>query len=356
MQVTGWVQGSFTASTAGDDNDVNLPLSFNYKANQALLQQAWVRVAQSVVPSGTSEPTYGFQSDWIFGTDYRFTLARGVFNHQLVDNNGLPNTYGADPVQFYGEAYYPTIGRGLDMKLGRFYTPYGVESLEAVSTPFLSHSYTFSNGSPFTNTGILATLTMTPVWTAQLGVVAGNDVILFNTNDNATLLASLQWTQQGGRNVIKATTILQNPDFDIGGAFQNYNVFDVVWTHLFNPVLTYNMEVLYGFEKNIPPQTAPDGSLIKVGFADWAGWVHYLAYTLSPRLTAQARFELFYDPQGVRTSSFNVTGGTLNAVNVTGDRMIDFFYDDQRMFWGHSVVVNSMNGMDFGQAHAEIFG
>jgi hypothetical protein len=47
---------------------------------------------------------------------------------------------------------------------------------------------------------------------------------------------------------------------------------------------------------------------------------------------------------------------SLNAVNVTGDRMIHFFYDDERMFWGHSVVVNSLNGTDFSEAHAEIFG
>jgi hypothetical protein len=47
---------------------------------------------------------------------------------------------------------------------------------------------------------------------------------------------------------------------------------------------------------------------------------------------------------------------SLNAVNITGDQMIDFFYDDERMFWGHSVVVNSLNGIDFSQAHAEIFG
>jgi hypothetical protein len=47
---------------------------------------------------------------------------------------------------------------------------------------------------------------------------------------------------------------------------------------------------------------------------------------------------------------------TLNAVNVTGDRMIDFFYDDERMFWGHSVFVNSLNGTDFSEARGEIFG
>lgn len=47
---------------------------------------------------------------------------------------------------------------------------------------------------------------------------------------------------------------------------------------------------------------------------------------------------------------------TLNAINVTGDRVIDFFYDDEKMFWGHSVFVNSLNGTDFREAHAEIFG
>jgi hypothetical protein len=47
---------------------------------------------------------------------------------------------------------------------------------------------------------------------------------------------------------------------------------------------------------------------------------------------------------------------SLKAVNVTGDRMLDFFYDNERMFWGHSVVVNSLNGIDFSKAQAELFG
>jgi hypothetical protein len=47
---------------------------------------------------------------------------------------------------------------------------------------------------------------------------------------------------------------------------------------------------------------------------------------------------------------------SLNAVNVTGDRMIDLFYDDDGMFWGHGVVVTSLNGTDFNEAHAHLFG
>lgn len=47
---------------------------------------------------------------------------------------------------------------------------------------------------------------------------------------------------------------------------------------------------------------------------------------------------------------------SLRAVNVTGSVMVDFFYDDSRLFWGHSVVVTSMTGTAFSDARAEIFG
>ena len=45
---------------------------------------------------------------------------------------------------------------------------------------------------------------------------------------------------------------------------------------------------------------------------------------------------------------------TLNAINVTGN-VLDFFYDDENMFWGHSVVVTSMDGIAFKDTCAEIF-
>jgi len=47
---------------------------------------------------------------------------------------------------------------------------------------------------------------------------------------------------------------------------------------------------------------------------------------------------------------------SLNAVNVTGNAMISFFYDDDNMFWGHTVVVTSLRGLNFANARAELFG
>lgn len=47
---------------------------------------------------------------------------------------------------------------------------------------------------------------------------------------------------------------------------------------------------------------------------------------------------------------------SLRAINVTGSEMVDFFYDDTGLFWGHSVIVNSLAGVDFSDARAELFG
>src|SRR6516164_2542514 len=168
MAVSGWTETSFTAST---DHGTNLPMGFNYLANQFALQQNWVRFERTVVTTGATEPTFGFRNDWILpGIDYRFTVSRGLFSGQLTANDGQPNTYGIDPVQFYAEGYFPTIGRGLDMKIGRMFCQYGAEAIDAPSNILASHSYTFIYD-PFTHTGAMGTLQVTPAWSFQLGMV-----------------------------------------------------------------------------------------------------------------------------------------------------------------------------------------
>jgi hypothetical protein len=121
MSISGWTEGAYTASSARVQQ---LPMGFNYRADDFLLQQNWLRIERTVVTSDTVEPTLGFRSDWILpGSDYRFTLPRGIFNSQLTADDGLPETYGVDPVQFYGEAYIPGIFRGMDINVGRFFAP-----------------------------------------------------------------------------------------------------------------------------------------------------------------------------------------------------------------------------------------
>jgi hypothetical protein len=287
LSVSGWTEGSFTASS---DQRSNLPMGFNYRANEFLLQQNWLRIDRAVVTSGTSEPTFGFRSDWILpGSDYRFTLARGIFNDQLVGENGQPNLYGIDPIQFYGEAYVPTIAQGLDVKVGRFFALYGVETNDAIGNQLCSHAYTFIYD-PFTHTGLLGTVKLNNAWTVQAGTVLGSDVFI-DPADEPTFIGTVRWTRSDSRDSVLFSVIVGSGRFNQARHFNNPEVADLVYTHQFSSRLTYNFESLYGYQTHVTD----------LGTTDWTGIINYLTYAFTPRLSGTTRLEFFDDFQGQRT-------------------------------------------------------
>jgi hypothetical protein len=287
MQLTGWVDVSYTASSAAHNN---LPLGFNYRANEFLLQQNWVRFERTVVTNGTTDPTFGFRCDAIVpGADYRFTTARGLFSGQLTSRNGEPAPYGIDPIQFYAEGYFPTLACGLDVKVGRIFCQYGVEANDAVSNALESHSYTFIYD-PFTHTGVMGTLKLTDAWSIQAGMMLGSDIFI-DPADEPTGMGSIKWAPPGGRDSVLFSVIIGPGRFNQGKSFHNPDVFDLVYTHTFDQRLTYNLESLFGFTTNVP----------HIGTATWCGIVNYVTYTVSPRVAATARLEFFNDSQGQRT-------------------------------------------------------
>jgi hypothetical protein len=287
LAVNGWTDLSYTASS---DRLSNLPIGFNYRANEFLLQQNWLRFERLVVTTGTTEPTFGFRSDWILpGSDYRFTLARGLFSGQLTANNGRPYTYGIDPIAQYFEGYFPTVGRGLDVKFGRFFALVGVEANDAPSNALFSHSYDFIYN-PFTNTGVLATLKLTDAWSVQAGLVLGSDVFI-TPGDRATFTGSVKWIPPDGRDSVAVNVILGPGRFEPVRRINNLDVFDFIYTHQFNPRLHYTYETTFSFQTNVPGK----------GTINSLGVVNYLTYVFTPRLSTTTRLEFFNDAQGQRT-------------------------------------------------------
>lgn len=286
LSFNGWVEAAFTASSNAHDQ---LPMGFNYRANEINVQQAWLRFDRSVVTSGTTEPTFGFRVDAFAGLDYRFTIARGLFDSQLTDNQGEPATYGVDPVQFYAEAYVPTVGRGLDVKLGRFFAIFGVESIDTTQNVFASHSYTFIYN-PFTHTGALAALKLTDAWTVQAGLTTGSDVF-FDAAAAPTFIGGAKWAPPDGRDSVALFTILGPGRFDATENFNNLQVFDLVYTHKFSARLNYTLDALFAFQTDVP----------NLGIITEYGLVQYVTCQLAPKLSASGRLEFFDDVQGQRT-------------------------------------------------------
>jgi hypothetical protein len=313
VSVSGWTDGSYTASTARHSN---FPVAFNDRANTFLLQQQWFRLDRALVTAGTTQPTWGYHLDVLVGSDYRWTLSRGLFNSQLRNSTGAQNLYGVDPIQFYANAYLPTLFRGTEFRVGRTFNPWGYESLEAVSTPLMSHSYAFFN-TPFTVTGVGAYPTFSPEWSAALLVTTSSDTFL-TPEGEGRLFAKLTYAAANQRDNLQLGGSLGRGRFNAGAPFpaatvalaqepaghNNYNALDVVYQHVFSPAFAYVNESMYAWQTAVPANVP--GGIVRSGTdspgtAHWASSVHYLRFTLSPQWSSIVRVETFDDFNGQRS-------------------------------------------------------
>lgn len=318
LTFTGWTEASFTASTSRVSN---LPVTFNDRANRFLLQQQWFRLDRPVVTSGTEEPSYGYHLDVLVGSDYRWTLMRDLFNSQLVNSTGAQNLYGVDPLQFYVNAYFPKLFQGTEIRVGRTYNPWGYESLEAISTPLLSRSYAFFN-TPFTVMALAAYTRFSPEWALVLMLTNGNDTF-FGPAEEARTFGKLTYTAPNQRDVVQLGWTLGRGKFNAGDPFapatiglaqepvghNNFNAFDLVYTHTFSPNFIYANETMYAWQSNVPATNNPiisTGSIVRSGTlfpgtAHWASMAHYFRSVLTPNIGDILRVETFADFNGQRT-------------------------------------------------------
>jgi hypothetical protein len=183
----------------------------------------------------------------------------------------------------------PQVGRGLDVKVGRFFAQFGAESIDPTQNALASRSYSFIYD-PFTHTGLLTTLKLDDAWSVQNGVVTGSDMV-FDPGLNTTYLGSVKWAPPDGRDSVLFAVVVGKGRYDAEHAFNNPEVFDVVYTHKLDDRSTYTLDALYSFQTDFPDR----------GFVnDWAV-VQYVTRQFCPELGATARLEFFGDPQGWKT-------------------------------------------------------
>ena len=330
LYFSGWTEMSYTASTSRVSN---LPVAFNDRANTFLLQQQWFRLDRPIVAAGTTEPSWGYHLDVLVGSDYRWTLIRGLFNYQLDNSTGAQNLYGVDPIQLYTNVNFPTLFRGTEIRGGRTYNPWGYESLEAVSTPLLSRSYAFFN-TPFTVMGVGAYTTFSSEWSGIFVLTNGNDTFL-KPYGEARMFGKLTYASANQHDNVQLGWTLGRGRFNAGAPFNpatvslaqepvghnNFNAFDVVYTHVFNPVFTYANETMYAWQTAVPASNFPivnTGSIVVSGppypgTAHWASSCHYFRFNLTEHVSSILRVETFDDFNAQRTGFRGlytaVTGG-----------------------------------------------
>jgi hypothetical protein len=172
IQVYGWINagGNLSNNTVRGGN---APAAYDYNPNTVQLDQAVLYIERLPDTVQKDHIDWGFRIAPIYGENYRYTTAFGLWSYQLLNHNA---NYGYDMPMAYGEVFIPQVMEGLMVRFGRYISIPDIEAQLAPNNYMYTHSmtYTFDN---YTNTGIQNTLAVTKNWIVQLGVSVGTEAM-----------------------------------------------------------------------------------------------------------------------------------------------------------------------------------
>jgi hypothetical protein len=317
-RIFGWFDNSFTGNTNGTPrNRINFGVFPNTLANTWMGNQYYIVLENPLELD--DKVNFGGRFDFLFGYDWQFTKMYGLFDRAF-----RPYQFtGIDLPQFYAEVHLPVLTEGgLDIKGGRFASPAGYESFQAINRPLLSVPYMF-NFTPFTFFGMLATWHATERVNLYSGTVNGMDRwidqnyiwnylggISIKTRDDKGTLGLYGLV---GPNQLPRFAPADNPLLPVGSpppgfmAGQNNPYYSRSYRGYISLVLTRDWT-----EKSTQvietdhvwdPQT--------LGFGPGVQSIHYhslgnwFLYKWTDKATLVWRSELFWDPNGMATGIKN---------------------------------------------------
>ena len=277
----GWVEGGFNVSSSSHSN---VPEAYDIRPDQPELDQVVAYLERLPDEYQTDHMDWGFRISALYGLDYRFTISKGLFSSQLLKYN---EKYGFDMPMVYFDWYIPGIFEGVNVRIGRYISLPDIEAQLAPNNPMYTHSllYTFD---PFTQEGIITTVKLTPNWSVQAGVSAGNDQAIWDSSARLTGTFMVQWISS---NNMDSVYIGINSINDGEFSFNNVQDYVGTWSHKFNDIVNMQTEAWYMYMKGVPG----------IGWApEWAA-VNYLFVRLSKNTYLNIRNEYFDDAAGQRT-------------------------------------------------------
>ena len=301
----GWADGGGDLSTSKNSN---VPTAYDLVPNKVELDQVIFRFERNPNTVQNEHVDWGFLFDNIYGTDYRYTIAKGIFSDQLLQRNQL---YGYDPTQVYGLLYIPKVAQGMLIKVGRFISPSDIEAQWAPDNYLYSHSIMFTVD-PYTFTGAMATIKVSKYVQFELGVTGGNDVVPWNNSANLNGMAMIRWVSRNNNNSIYGGI----PALGTGyytHEHDNLQMIVATWGHRFNKTFHMMTEMYYMGQRNAltggtvingpqEPYFMGVGPGVYVpGISSAVGALNYFQILLSTKNYLSIRNDFLDDPQGNRT-------------------------------------------------------
>jgi hypothetical protein len=304
----GWIQQGFTLNPASPSDRINFGPHFNHRSNDYRLNQIYLVYENTLEQTDTTN--VGYRIDVLAGHDAPFLVENGLLDmvtgHDPTSGfggEGPPsfrhvNRLGVDLPQFYLDLHIPNCltEKGVDVRLGKFYTLMGREVYPAPLTDFYSHSYEGVLSTPFTHTGILATLHLTDTVDLYGGILRGWDVFEDN-NDKPTAHGAVVWNSCDKRRNW-TTCWCVGPE-----QFQNDDNIRSLVTSYYTIKWGCHNEWMYSFGGNLAYEDNAAANLAGgVDPAEWYGVSNFFFYQVDKTTTLGLRAEWFRDDDATRTA------------------------------------------------------
>ena len=271
VQIYGWVDVGMNISTSHDGPYANAPAAYPQIANSFTMDQYTLYIERVPDTVQTDHFDWGFRLTNLYGFDYRFTTADGYFSQQLLNNpklNGtIGNVYGYDPVMAYVDLYFPKIGEGMDVRIGRYISLPDIEAQLAPNNYTYTHSLTYTYDC-YTQTGINATIKWSNHWTTQVGLSGGCEASPWSPVAKLTgnVCLGYSWAN-GGDNIY----ICANSINDSRYSYNNLAAYYATWYHKFGQSKWHMAwETWYQYESHTPNVLSPDAASLLLTNANGA--------------------------------------------------------------------------------------
>jgi hypothetical protein len=321
--IYGWIEPGGNISTShtrfnyATGSGGNAPAAYSFEPNTVQLDQAALYFERTPDEVQLDHVDWGFRVAGIYGTDYKYTFAQGIYSSQYTNEE---KHNGFDPVMYYMDFWFPHFFDGENVRLGRYISIPDIEAQLAPNNLTYSHSLLYTVD-PYTQTGIVSTTKLNKNWQIQTELSSGNDIAPWVKSErHLTPAACVIWTSDSGKDNIYPC---MNGLNDGNWRWNNVQHAVITWYHKIDEHWHTDTEVWYMWESHTPNVDNPEGaafigqrySYVNVGAPngaqcnpavvfcysyEWAA-VNYINYQFGPRDIATWRTDYLDDATGQRT-------------------------------------------------------
>ena len=298
--ISGWIDGGITFNPDIPRDNQNFGRLFDDRANEPLLNQAVINF-ERVLAAQPGEFDWGFKAQFMFGSDARYIHSLG-----LLDSVMKTSLYQPDIVEAYVSLHLSLLTeRGVDVKLGKWVTLEGAETIDPRTNVFYSHTYIFNFGIPFNHTGALFTVHTTNWLDLMAGVTRGVNTSVEDNNDSPAFDGGVGLNLNEGKLVVSASTHIGPETPNNNSALRYLNDITVTWK--IRDKLTSITDMNYARDD--------------LANADGFGVAQYLTYAITDKVTAKIRGEIWRDDKGFFVAQFADPHDPVRALD--GEATID---------------------------------